>query len=181
MPPRVSFERGQLAIAAENSSLAEILDAVRLHARASIEFPAAAWGERATVNLGPASPAIVLADLLCGSPFDYLVVGSGKDHDQIRVVLSEKTVLAEASIPPAMAAHLSDAAVVAQTAESSDPAKPQAQITEEIQPAIAGSFRATPVDETVFTPPDAEIAPNARPKIVRRTEGPRYFPHLNKQ
>lgn len=179
--PQVTCERGLLTIAAENSSLAEILDAVRLFcAGASIEFPPAASGERATVKLGPAPAAKVLADLLRGSPFDYLVVGSGQELNRLQVVLSEKTAPAEPPIPAALAAHLPHPAVVPETSEN--PTSLQNQLSEEKPLAMTGAFLGAPVDETVFTPPEAEIQSGTPARMVRPSkENPRYFQPLKKQ
>ena len=92
LPPRVIYERGLLTIVAENSTLAEILEAIHSRIGGTTEFPAAAAGERATVHLGPAPLVSVLSALLLGSPFDYVIVGSGQEPGGMQIVLSEKSV-----------------------------------------------------------------------------------------
>ena len=92
LPPRVIYERGLLTIGADNSTLAEILEAIHSRIGGTTEFPAAAAGERATVHLGPAPLVSVLSALLLGSPFDYVIVGSGQEPGGLQIVLSEKTV-----------------------------------------------------------------------------------------
>jgi len=181
-PPQVTCERGLLMITAENSSLADILNAVRLRVGASVEFPPAASGERATVRLGPAPPAKVLADLLRGSPFDYVVVGSAQELNRVQVVLSEKTAHAETPSPARVVAGIPDGAIVSEVGEAGIPNIAQPQLGEEPQTAIAGAFIGTPVDETVFTLPGADVQPGATPRRVRPSkENPRYFPPLKKQ
>ena len=100
-PPKVIYERGLLTIAADNSTLAEILEAVHSRIGGTTEFPAAAASERATVHLGPGSLVSVLSALLLGSPFDYVIVGSGQEPGGMQIVLSEKTVHPEnPQVPP---------------------------------------------------------------------------------
>jgi hypothetical protein len=89
--PRVTYDRGLLTVAADNSSLAEILNAIHSRIGGTTEFPAAAASERATVHLGPAPLLSVLSALLLGSPFDYVIVGSGQEPGGIQIVLSEKS------------------------------------------------------------------------------------------
>ncbi len=105
VPPNVIYERGLLTIVAENCSLAEILNAVHFRIGGMTEFPASAANERATVKLGPAPPATVLAALLLGSPFDYVIVGS-EQPEGIQVFLSEKTGGADSPAPVAAVASV---------------------------------------------------------------------------
>ena len=100
LPPRVIYERGLLTIAADNSTLAEILEAIHSRIGGTTEFPAAAASERATVHLGPAPLVSVLSALLLGSPFDYVIVGSGQEPGGMQIVLSEKSVHPENPQPP---------------------------------------------------------------------------------
>jgi AMIN domain len=99
-PPSVTYNRGMLTIEAENSSLAEILNAVHSQIGGVTDFPAAAARERATVKLGPGPLVKVLASLLQGSPFDYVILGSGQENGGIQIVLSEKRSLPEARGEP---------------------------------------------------------------------------------
>jgi AMIN domain len=94
-PPRITYNQGLLTISAENSTLAEILDAIHARIGGTTEFPASAANERAAVHLGPAPLVRVIAALLLGSPFDYVIVGSGPEPGGIQILLSEKKVLPE--------------------------------------------------------------------------------------
>ncbi|HZW81606.1 MAG TPA: hypothetical protein VFF50_14120 [Candidatus Deferrimicrobiaceae bacterium] len=89
--PEVSYENGLLTINAPNSTLGDILRSVRKHTSADIEIPAAA-NERVAMRLGPAPAREVMAQLLNGSRFNYILLGSPEDANAlVRVVLVAKT------------------------------------------------------------------------------------------
>ncbi len=77
--PHVTYQNGMLAIAAQNSTLGEILRDVRKLTGASIDVPQAAGGERVVAQVGPGAPRDVLALLLNGTPFNYVMMGSASD------------------------------------------------------------------------------------------------------
>ena len=91
-PAKVSFQDGLLAISAQNSTLGEILSAVRQLTGASIEIPPGpAANERVVTNLGPGAPRDVLAVLLNGSSFNYVMLGSNSDPTAVSsVILTSK-------------------------------------------------------------------------------------------
>jgi hypothetical protein len=98
VPPQVSYQDKQLTIVAPNSTLADILRAVRKQTGADIEIPAAP--ERVVTHLGPGPARDVLSDLLNGSRFNYVLLGSpGNDAILTRVVLVPKTGQ-DAGAPP---------------------------------------------------------------------------------
>ena len=85
--PEVSYHNGELSIVAPNSSFSEILSCVRAKTGAEIEIPAS--NERVVTHLGPGPVRDVLAQLLNGSPFNYVLVGSPTEPNSLtRVVLS---------------------------------------------------------------------------------------------
>jgi hypothetical protein len=89
--PQVIYESGQLTILAPNSTLADILRAVRKQTSADIDIPAGA-NERVVTSLGPGSAREVVAELLNGSRFNYVLLGSPSDASRLtRVVLVAKT------------------------------------------------------------------------------------------
>ena len=89
--PQVSYENGLLTIVAQNSTLGDILRGVRKHTSADIEIPATA-SERVVTHLGPAPAREVMAELLNGSRFNYILLGSPSDANAlVRVVLVAKT------------------------------------------------------------------------------------------
>src|SRR5579859_3767013 len=90
-PPRVSFRNGQLSIIAENSTLPDILTAIHQRTGAAMELPTTLGSERVAVKLGPASTGDVLAALLNGSHFDYIVLNRPEDPSSPeRIILREK-------------------------------------------------------------------------------------------
>jgi hypothetical protein len=94
VPPQVTFENNQLTIVAPNSTLADILRAVRKLTGADIEVPTAP--ERVITHLGPGPAREVVADLLNGSRFNYVLLGSPDDESALtRVVLVAKTAAQE--------------------------------------------------------------------------------------
>ena len=104
VPPKVDFQGGQLTIIAENSTLGDILRAVKQKSGAAIELPSSA-PERVVIHLGPAPIHDVLVSLLDGSSFNYVMVGSSSDPNAVtRVVLSPKPAggaeMASAGSPP---------------------------------------------------------------------------------
>jgi hypothetical protein len=88
--PQVSYQNAQLTIVAPNSTLGDILRAVRKQTGAEIEIPIAP--ERVVTHLGPGPARDVLAELLNGSRFNYVLLGSAaNDATLTRVVLVAKT------------------------------------------------------------------------------------------
>src|SRR6266567_3281761 len=90
VPPQVSYQNSQLTIIAPNSTLGDILRAVRKQTGAEIDIPAAP--ERVVTHLGPGPAREVLAELLNGSRFNYVLLGSTANEAELtRVVLVAKT------------------------------------------------------------------------------------------
>jgi hypothetical protein len=101
VPPQVTYENGQLTIIAPNSTLGDVLRAVRKQTGADIEIPTAT--DRVVTHLGPGPAREVMADLLNGSRFNYILLGSPENASLLtRVVLVAKsnTESAVASNPP---------------------------------------------------------------------------------
>jgi hypothetical protein len=89
-PPKVAFEGGLLTIVAHNSTLGDILRDVQKLTGASIDVPQKAT-ERVVTRLGPGAPRDVLASLLNGTSFNYVMVGAVSDPSAVTsVVLSPK-------------------------------------------------------------------------------------------
>jgi hypothetical protein len=89
-PPRVSYHDGQLTIISSNSTLADILRCVREETAAEIEIPVVT--ERVVTHLGPGSVSDILSELLNGSHFNYVLLGSSNDPSRLsRVVLLART------------------------------------------------------------------------------------------
>ncbi len=148
--PDVKFQDGLLSIVAPNSTLGDILRAVRKQTSADIEVPSNA-NERVATSLGPAPPRDVMADLLNGSHFNYILLGSPDNvNGLVRVVLVAKTgpdtpeasaQTANNAAPAPPAANAADNADAADTAEetvdeSADQAATEADQTPPDQPGV---------------------------------------------
>jgi hypothetical protein len=103
-PPEVGFEGGQLTIVARNSTMADVLAAVKQKTGAAVEMPAAS-GERVVGRFGPGAPRDVMAQLLNGSHYDYVLLGSPADPRALKKVV----LIARAIGPEAVSAQQSSA------------------------------------------------------------------------
>jgi len=153
--PEVSYADGLLTIVAPNSTLADILRGVRKHTAAEIEVPATAT-ERVVTRLGPAPAREVVAELLNGSHFNYILLGSPENANTlVRVVLVAKTGPDTPDAPPAQAANNAAQASAVAAADT-----PDADATDEAvedtpdQPAAEAepATPATPDQPAVKTP-----------------------------
>jgi hypothetical protein len=80
-----------LTIVAENSTLSDILRAVKTQTGAAVEIPPNAT-ERVVTHLGPGAPRDVLSSLLNGSHFNYVMLGSPTNPAKVdRVILTSKS------------------------------------------------------------------------------------------
>lgn len=87
----VLFENGLLSIRSTKASLSEVLSEIHRQTGAEIAIPAGAETEEVFTNLGPGAPKEVLAALLNGSHFNFIVIGSERDPGGVRqVVLTPK-------------------------------------------------------------------------------------------
>ena len=89
--PLVTYQNGQLSIVAQNCTLGAILSAVRARTGAQVDVPADAANDRVAANLGPGNPRDVIASLLQGSRFDYILLGSLDDANAVsQIVLTRR-------------------------------------------------------------------------------------------
>lgn len=102
-PPDVNLRAGQLTIIARNSTLGDVLNAVKQKTGASVDMPPAS-SERVVGQFGPGAPREVLAQLLNGSHYDYVLVGSPADPGALKkIVLMAKASGPEPTPPPQQA------------------------------------------------------------------------------
>jgi hypothetical protein len=91
LPPLVIFAGGKLTVTAKNSTLADILRAVASKTGAVIDVPEGAE-ERVVTQLGPAPARDVMAALLNGSHYNYVMVGTETDSEAVaHIILTAKT------------------------------------------------------------------------------------------
>jgi AMIN domain len=90
-PLEVSFQGGLLSISSNKASLSEILSAVHERTGAEIAIPAGAEQEKVMAELGPAPAPEVLAHLLNGTQFNFLILSSPTTPGALdRVILTAR-------------------------------------------------------------------------------------------
>ena len=149
MAPTVTFRSGQLTIIAENSTLFDILTAVRKATGAAVDAPAASAGERVATRLGPGRPREVLSALLDGSQFDFILLGSPQDPAGVR-----RLILSPRSGSGAVAAGGSGSSSGAMASQPAHPAR--------TLPPDAGEEESSPeqsVEPAEEAPPELQTAP----------------------
>ena len=139
-PLQVLFQGGLLSISSNQASLSEILFAVHQRTGAEIAIPAGAEQEKVVTELGPAPAPEVLAHLLNGSQFNYLILSSSTDPAALdRVILSARADGPTATPLPQ-----------AQSLTDDDEA--------DIQPRVAPPSQPVPPGQPA--PPDARTPPD---------------------
>jgi hypothetical protein len=104
-PPvvNVSFQNGTMSVTAERTNLAAVLTEIRKQTNAEIAIPAGAEQEPVIAKLGPGPVRDVVAALLNGSNYNFIIVGT--DSSLVRLLLSPKGSGAPYAPPPAPAAY----------------------------------------------------------------------------
>ena len=121
-PLQLSYQDGMLGLYANKATLSEVLYAIQQRTGADISIPAGAEQERVAVELGPAPAAEVLARLLNGSRFNFLILNSVNDPRQLdRVILTVRNEGAAGSFSAPIPAQNNDVAT------DEDPVPPPAQ------------------------------------------------------
>ena len=87
-PVTVTLGDGMLCIRAEKATFAQVLSEVQRQTKAVIAIPAGADQERVDADLGPAPVLDVLASLLNGSPYNFILVGNELSVE--RVILTRR-------------------------------------------------------------------------------------------
>lgn len=88
--PIIAYQNDQLTILADNATLSSILQLVRERTGAVLDLPAGA-DERVFGRWGPGPVREVLAALLNGSRFNYVMLGSAADPNGLtQIILSAK-------------------------------------------------------------------------------------------
>jgi len=87
IPPQVTYKDGLLAIDSRNATLSQVLHSVQAQTGASVEIPSGAGNERVVATLGPGQPKDVLASLLNGSKFNYVILGEANNPGAVQKVI----------------------------------------------------------------------------------------------
>jgi hypothetical protein len=97
-PLRVGFDRGLLTISARNATLAAVLYQVHLRTGADIPIPSGAEQEQVAIQAGPGPAKDVIAALLNGSRFNYVLQGTAQDPQGVgTLILTPKSNVSEGS------------------------------------------------------------------------------------
>jgi len=86
-PPQVRYQNGQLSIDSRNATLSQILHSVQTQTGASVDIPPGAGSERVVASLGPGKPKDVLASLLNGSKFNYVILGEANNPGAVQKII----------------------------------------------------------------------------------------------
>ncbi len=161
VPPQVSFQNNELTIVAPNSTLADILRAVRKQTGADIEVPSAP--ERVVTRLGPGPARDVLSDLLNGSRFNYVLLGApGNDTLLTRVVLVPKAGQPQQPTPT-VAANSTPQEDQPPAAEAENAPAPEQDASQESTDSEANDDSANNGDDTGDQAADADQQAPANP------------------
>src|SRR5437016_2236367 len=161
--PQVFFRNGQLTIVARNSTLGDILRAVHTQTGASVDVPSNAT-ERVVSNLGPGPARDVLASLLNGSHFNYVMLGSPNDPRMVqRIILTSKAGAAPENAPSENASS-NPSQVATQQVYPQQPVPPPE--TEEM-PVEEVQDEAAPEVDQAEQPgqPEEQQAPNGQQQV----------------
>jgi AMIN domain len=123
LPPRmeVDFRNGKLKIVADHATLAAVLNEVHRKTGTQISVPAGGGMEPVFVSLGPAAPREVMAALLNGTHFNFIMVGMDNDASQLRSVILTPSSAGPADVPAPYSPPLA-----AQAPEYTPPTAPDA-------------------------------------------------------
>lgn len=91
-PLQVSYLHGMLSIHSDKATLSEVLFEIQKRTGADIAIPAGAEQEKVVAEIEPAPAPEVLAHLLNGSKFNFLILSAPDDPNKLdRVILSTRT------------------------------------------------------------------------------------------
>ena len=145
IPVHVSFDNGLLSVVAEKATLAQVLLEVQHQTGAEIEIPPDAEHQEVVANIGPAPAKQVLAELLKGTHYNFILVGYDIGPGSLqRVILTRQS----GGLP-------------AETDVSSEPSQAALIPTIEPQPSPAGVLPLPdgPADQNSFPPYGLQYSP----------------------
>jgi len=103
--PQVSWDGSQLTITADNSTLADILVAIRTRMGAEIEVPPSASSERIAARLGPGPAREIIGTLLSWTDYDYIIQASDTDLMGVQSVLLTPRGKSDAMVAAGMGSY----------------------------------------------------------------------------
>ncbi len=158
VPPQVTYRDGQLTITSTNATLAQVLRSVQTQTGATIDIPPGSGGERVVATLGPGKPQNVIASLLNGSKFNFVILGVPDKPGAVQKVILLAKSNVSASEAQLSAAH--NNAQPPQPVESEEDEYPQNEPPVENQ--VPSAVIPTPTAED--TSPDGMQPGNRTPE-----------------
>jgi AMIN domain len=145
----VSFENGLLSISSNKASLSEVLFAIHQRTGAEIAIPSGAEQEQVVTDVGPAPAPEVLAHLLNGSKFNFLILSSSNDPTVLdRVILSSRP---EGPAPPPPPRSRAEIEAEEEPVPQPKIAPPVPEAPDADKPASSTDAPKTPTGETDTT------------------------------
>jgi len=178
-PPRISYTEGKLTVVANNSTLSDVLNAIRNATGAKIEGVTPTSADRVFGQFGPASPREVCGALLNGSGYDFIIMGAPENAGSVQqIILTARTETGSlpepsaATAPPA--ADSSDNQNMADTSDNTDAsADSQPPAQEQGQNAPPAQFEVQPQPQPA-TPAEQGQDPSATPPTRPQHWGAHY-------
>jgi hypothetical protein len=165
--PQVTFRNGQLTIVAQNSTLGDILREVRGQTGAAVEIPSNAT-ERVVGQFGPGQARDVLASLLNGSHFNYVMLGSATNPDVVErlMLMSKPGSTPESGSQPAGSSAANQPANAPARVQTGFVQPPQEaeEMTSDDAPDDGGEAENQP-DNQANQPEQQQQQPNGQPAI----------------
>jgi hypothetical protein len=156
LPPlQVSYNNGLLWVDARKATLAEVLYQIHLRTGADIPIPAGAEQEKVVMSAGPGPARDVMASLLNGSRFNFVIVGAAQDQKVLRSVI----------LTPKMDNGYDQVMSATQPAVAQPQPQPEAEIPQpeipqpEPQPDPSAQMQTQPVPEGAPAPNLGQVLP----------------------
>jgi hypothetical protein len=171
-PPKVTYQDGLLTIVSQNSTLAAILSAVAARTGASVELPPGSGRERVAAQLGPAPARDVLASLLNGSRFDYVLLGSADNPAAVEQIMltvrSTGQATAAGSAPPGRPGNVQPGVPSTEPAETDEEGNEEAPPPEMVPAPPPQQAQPQPGQPPAGQPLPGQAQPN--PPAVKTPE-----------
>lgn len=148
-PPQVSYQDGQLTIESQNATLSQVLHSVQTQTGAWVEIPPGTGSERVVAKLGPGNPKDVLASLLNGSKFNYIILGETNNSERVQKIILMTKSATTGGAPVTTAQNNFQPPAPMQMVEPTDDDPPQNEPEPEVlpqpgQPGVPGGEQVAP-------------------------------------
>jgi hypothetical protein len=166
--PQVSWDGEKLTISSDNSTLADILAAVRRLTGAEIDVPQGASSERVAARLGPGPAREVLASLLSGTDFNYVIQAADENplgvqsifltpRSKVGAAAGSRSAMLVATQRPESTHPLESSNL--RGSEKPEPSTDEASIPDKTSPELAANAEAHTASAALpSTAPDSKAA-----------------------